>query len=496
MGWLDYFKKKEEQPDVVVRKMRKTRPARRSFASGDMDNLFGNFSGSSMTADGELLASLDMMRARSRKLAMDSDYARKFLALVKANVIGASGIRLMPQVRGNDGALDESDNRVLERGWQSWGKRDNCTVGGDLSWLDVQQLFVETVARDGECLVRLVRNYGDNFGFALQVLEADALDSQMNRELDGGSYITLGIEKDKFGKPVAYHLRARAKTGGCYAYNGGNYERVPASDIIHAFRAERPSQSRGIPWLNTAIRRLRMLAGFEEAELVAARVAASKMGFYVTPTGDEYVGDSEDDDGTLVSTVEAGTFEELPAGTTVETFDPAHPASGVADFVKVVLRGAAAGLGVSYNSLANDLEGVNFSSIRSGVLEEREQWRVLQQWVIEVLHARVYEAWLKEALLRDAFAVHLPPAKFDKFARVSWIPRGWAWVDPLKDQKAAQLGLQLGVTTRAEIAATQGRRLEDVFEQLQREHLLAEQYGLTVEHTVIGDDDEEELDNE
>jgi len=142
------------------------------------------------------------------------------------------------------------------------------------------------------------------------------------------------------------------------------------------------------------------------------------------------------------------------------------------------LRGAASGLNVAYNTLANDLEGVNFSSIRSGVLEEREQWRQLQQWVIEQFCARVYRRWINLAIAHKK--VRLPQNKLEKYHRVTWQPRGWDWVDPLKDAKANADSIAMGVTTRAEVAAAKGRDLRDIFEQLQREQNMAAEYGLTL----------------
>ncbi len=76
-------------------------------------------------------------------------------------------------------------------------------------------------------------------------------------------------------------------------------------------------------------------------------------------------------------------------------------------------------------------------------------------------------------------ALALPPEKYSKFTEVLWQPRGWSWVDPLKDQKANAEGVALGVMTRSDIAASQGKDLEEIFEQLQREKTMAEQYGLS-----------------
>jgi len=489
MGIFDFFRSSNPTPANTSRRPRRranisgAANSARSFLSGDNDDLFANFKGTNLTADGELFTSLVKMRGRSRKLCNDSDYARKYLELCKSNVVGHTGVKLTPKSRRNPNELDREDNRIIVEAWKSWGSRKNCTTSGALTWLDVQNLFIETVARDGECLVRLVGGYDNEFGFALQVFEGDSLDVNLNQELSNGNFISLGIEKNSWGKPVAYYFKSKSRTGNSsYEFATGNYERVPAEEIIHGFRSMRPNQSRGVPWLNTSIRALKMLDGWLEAELTGARIAASKMGFYTESEGaDAYVGDDVDSDGTLVSEVTAGTFEKLPAGVSVSMFDPQYPKTEATDFVKVVLRSAAAGLGVSYNSLANDLESTSYSSMRSGALEERSTWRLLQAWFIETLCDRVYKAWLKEALLRDAFSRPLPAAKYDKFAVVEWTPRGWTWVDPLKDQQAAKIGLELGLTTREEIAASQGKSYEDIFAQLAEENLLAASLGVSVE---------------
>ena len=49
------------------------------------------------------------------------------------------------------------------------------------------------------------------------------------------------------------------------------------------------------------------------------------------------------------------------------------------------------------------------------------------------------------------------------------------------DQQANAEGVALGVMTRQDIAAAQGKDLEEIFEQLQREKSLADQYGLSFE---------------
>jgi capsid protein len=81
--------------------------------------------------------------------------------------------------------------------------------------------------------------------------------------------------------------------------------------------------------------RLKMLEGYEEAELTAARVAAAKMGFYTSPAGETYNGD-DNDNGTPIMDAEPGTFEVLPEGWDLNHRPSAHPC--VSDFVKSTLR--------------------------------------------------------------------------------------------------------------------------------------------------------------
>lgn len=227
--------------------------------------------------------------------------------------------------------------------------------------------------------------------------------------------------------------------------------------------------------MHSAMQRLRMLSAYEEAELVAARVGAAKMGFFVSTDGASYMG-AEDASGNRVMEAEPGTFEQLPTGMDVRMFDPNHPNSSFADFEKSILRGIASGLDISYATLANDLENVNFSSIRHGSLEDRDTWRMLQTFVIEHFCDRVFAAWLKMAITSGR--IKLPMQDFDKYNKPIWRPRGWAWVDPLKDSHANEIAIAQKTRTRSQIAADQGNDIEEIFRQIVFEEELAKKYGL------------------
>lgn len=465
---------------------------KRGYAAATQDRLTADFLGTTLSADRELISGLVRMRARARQLAMDNDYARKFLAMVKNNVVGPTGIRLQARTRRDDGSLDQSDNELLEMAWREWGRPENCTVTRRVSWSALQRQAVETVGRDGECLVLMLPGHGPG-GFALQILEADYLDVNHNAVLGNGRRIVMGVEIDQYGAPVAYHLR-KSHPGDVPQISTSEYNRVPASQVIHLFLPDRPGQTRGVPWMHTAIQRLNMLGKYEQAELVAAREAAAKMGFFYSEDGQSYTADGTDDQGNLIEESEPGQFRQLPVGVRFESYNPTHPTDAFGVFCKEVKRGFSSGLLVAYNSLANDLEGVNFSSIRSGVLEERDQWRVLQQWLIEQLCDPVYRAWLRTVIGTEKLQV--PERRIPKFQNVTWQPRGWQWVDPNKDIEALSKAYRLSVISPSEICSMQGRDYEEVLAQIAADKKLAEQYGVDIDAELTTNDAKDDQDGQ
>ena len=179
----------------------------------------------------------------------------------------------------------------------------------------------------------------------------------------------------------------------------------------------------------------------------------------------------------MVNELEPGQIELLPKGIEFQTYDPQHPTTAFKDFMKVILRGISSGLDVSYNTLSNDLESVNYSSLRSGVLEEREVWKDLQVWLGENFLDDLFSDWLDMALLSKA--VPLPYFKYKKFNQPSWLYRGFAWVDPLKDMQANILACKEGLKTHSQIANEMGMDLEELYAELQKEKDLRQKYGIT-----------------
>ncbi len=454
-----------------------------------------------LSADQECRGNLRLLRARGRELVRNNPIARHFLNMLSANVVGPAGIRYQSLVRKANGDIDTATNKLIETSWLEWCKKGNCTVDGKLSMRAVQSLSLKTEAMDGESFVRKVRGFNNKWGFALQTIDADQVDHLFSRPAgnrSGDTEVRLGIEVDKWGKPVAYWVNP-----GHPSDFGGSLlrESIPADQIIHIFDPYRVNQTRGLTWFHAVMMPLKMLNGYMEAEIVAARVGAAKMGFFI-PNAESF--DQPDDQDPLRIEANAGVFEQLPPGYDFKEFTPDHPANAFEQFIKTNLRWVASGLGASYNALANDLQGVNYSSLRSGLLIERDHWKETQQHVAEEFMQPIFEDWLKMSLLTGA--LKLDSRDPERYNIGKWIPRGWQWVDPYKETQAAVMGIAAALQTRGQVIADRGGDVEDVFEGLAEEDKMAEEFGIdlvaalpsrpsTQNNPAAVDDEEEPTEN-
>jgi lambda family phage portal protein len=449
---------------------------KRSFAAGSINRLTSDWSTTVTSADVEARNDVTKLRSRCRELERDDPYARHYFKLLRNNVLGWQGMRLEMKVKDPSGSLDIEANTMIQDAWEKWGKKKNCTVQRNLSWRTVCWLVITAPARDGGVLLRKVRGFDNEFGFALQLLEIDLLDVYYNVPNCGrdqgspGNEIRMGVELNQWKEPVAYHLWTR-HPGDYNSASGFKRERIPAADIIHLFMPDRVMQTIGTPWITSAMLRLNMLNGYEEAELVAARTAACKGGYITKEKPEQYTGDDVDHEGNQVEEMEPGVVRELDPGQGFVEHDPKHPNTAYPAYIKQVLRGAAAGMSVNYNTLANDLEGVNYSSLRAGTLEDREEWMMVQEWFAEDLCDAVFEAWLPMSILSNQVA--LPMAKLDKFMAQTWQGRRWPWVDPLKDIQATVMAINNRLESRTGAAADQGNDLGELFNQIEAEEALA-----------------------
>lgn len=458
----------------------------RMYAMGRPGRTTGGWGTSTTSEDAELASSLRTARNRSRELVRDAAYAKRAKMIVQNNVIG-SGSGLQAKVEATRGHLRESVNNDIEAIWKDWCAADSCHTGQALHFADLERQLIGQVFEAGEIFVRMhpVRIGDSAVPLALEIIEPERIADEFSPSpVEPGAVVKLGIEVNAFGAPLAYYIRTRHPGEQHLALNQvDQIERVPARDIIHLRTIDRWPQTRAIPWMHAAGRKLNDMDGLTEAEITAARAAACYMGFIEPPPDNDTSFGEEQPDGSVEEELSPGIMHRLNAGEKFNSFSPNRPNAQLDPFMRMMLREVASGTGPSYESLSRDYSQSNYSSSRLALLDDRDLWKVLQLWFGRSFRMRVHKAWLQQAILSRAITsigleeYALNPKKFEaccfKF-------RGWSWIDPTKEVEAYEKAIRNGFTTVSAVIAqtADGRDLEDVLKERKRELEQMEELGL------------------
>lgn len=472
--------KQPELPQAAPRR-------RRAYAGAIINRLTSDWIANGTSADAEIKTSLRKLRDRSRQLVRDNPYARQAKRTTQINVVGG-GIKMQSQVMMLRGTKrDDKTNDLIEGKWERWCRKEFCDVAGKNTFRMFEWLAAGALPESGEVIFRIHRRPfgGSKIPMALEIIESDLLDEDYSGAVSGkGNEWRMGVEIDPYGRPVQYAFLTRHP--GDYWFQGTpdkeNVKHVflPARDVIHLFIPERPNQHRGVPWFAPVIADVHQLAGYEEAAVVRARSTASLMGFITSPEGELEADEIEN--GQRITEFEPGVFKYLDPGQQVTVPDLKSPDGQYEGFVRAKTRRFAAGFGCSYETLSRDFSETNYSSSRLSLLEDRDHWRVVQNYLIENFHTRVYREWLEVAVLSGELSLvdfELRPERYDA---PKWLARGWSWVDPLKEVKAYREAEQAGYLTKAQIIAQSGGGdFDDNLAEIARERKAAKDSGVILD---------------
>lgn len=480
----------------MVQDMRTT--AKRSFDAAETPAHTDSWSTTANHINEDLSRQLSTLWARSLGLARNNEWAARYLIELDDNVLGPNGMALqmrltLPLRGGQPGETtqDTTQNNLLESAFAQWAQ--DADESG-LTWEEVESLVLSTLARKGEILIRKRPKTGP-MNFQIQVLDPALLDVTLNRTY-GSNRIRMGKEINDAGRPVAYWLQM-AKTGDApVSYvSVGRHTRIPANEIIHHYLVEEPGQLRGIPWLTIGARRLWLTSDFEESAAVASSNAAKRQGFFVSPTGEAPPGFGDTivssvleaakaagkvltpDEITAItsaaekySTTVPGQYDTLPHGYDFRQYDSVWPNINADTYIKQQLRGFAAARGMSYISLGNDLEAVNYSSAQVGIIGEREHHKKTQTRLLNWLHREVFAAALPYLVLSTPGLSSSRLAEY--LAASTWQPRRWVPIDPIKAAKANEINLRLKLTSRRRLILERGEDPDEVLGEAMAEELI------------------------
>lgn len=418
---------------------------------------------SSGSASAELQGGLSTIRNRTRDLVRNNEYAKRAVNVFASNVVGY-GISVTP------------DNKREAANWAAWTGSLLCDADGIDNFGGLSRLATSERFAAGEVLIRRRwRRVDDGFTvpLQLQVLEADHLDhSKTGPEGSNGNVCILGKEYDQLGKLVAYWLFPQ-HPGEMVTWNKATYQsrRVPASEVIHYFRRDRPSAVRGVSELAVSLLRYRDNAEWQEAELIRKKMEACVVAIISSDKPDSALGLAGSDKG--IETMRPGMIARSPMTDKI-SFNNPIPSGGGGEFTRFQLHALAVGSGITYAQLTGDMSQANFASNRMGLIEfrqmiEQEQWLTFVPQVLLPIRK-----WFQEASV--AAGLPVGNAAKDKIS----MPRK-AQVDPLKDTLTYKEAIRGGGTTVSEWLREQGTTLEDYIAERTKERDAFAKAGLVLD---------------
>jgi lambda family phage portal protein len=328
---------------------------------------------------------------------------------------------------------------------------------------------------DGEVFIWKTTNKNLRHPIKLDVrlIEGDQVSTPMMQMLFESNAVD-GVRYDNYGNPIEYHVLKQHPGSQLYSFlvNPLEYDRVPADQIIHLFREDRPGQRRGMSEVASALPLFGMLRRYTLAVMHAAETAADFAGVMYT---DGPAVDPDEVEPMDAIELEMKAMLTLPRGWKLGQMKAEQPATTYDMFKRAIIQEIARCVNMPYNIAAGDSSSYNYAS---GRLDHQTYFRAvgIERSVIEnELLNDIFEEWLDEALLIDGYL---------KIPALENLSHTWQWdgfehVDPLKEAEAGIRLVNAGLLTHADYHSSQGRDWEEVFEQRARENQRAESLGLS-----------------
>ena len=409
-----------------------------------------------------------------RRIVRQSTLAQSYLRQTRINVVGAEGPRPTFSTVQN-----ANDRKKLENLWQQWSLA--VSDDGANSWGTFLRSMVTSWARDGRVLAMMRQHSDYPFGFALRPLARDwlvswhsAISTPVNiaiEEQDGSGYdLVAGKILRKSGRIKGYMFWGDATTnrqhldtyGGYLPYTtlvkSGKAKFVPRESVVDMLIPHEADDVIGFPALMLPIISMLLhIASLDESMAETMNAAADKMGFITRELGSQSYGvneDYQDENYETPDRFEKNVIEELPPGYNFAAFNPSAPNQDITDYRRMMLKNIAASTGTDYAGLSGDLREVNFSSIRQGVQNARDSYKVIQRDLENTICRPILTALLNTARLSGNLKIS--ERSFTAALQSHWQHRKWSYVDPLKEVKAAETLLAMGATSLQEVCAAHG----------------------------------------
>lgn len=420
------------------------------------------------------------LRKRARDLYAGGGLARSGPATLSTSVVGW-GIQPKPKIDGealqmSDEACDEWERKTL-REFKLWAESRMCDAQRQQTFYEMQQLAFLSMLISGDVFVLfgMKENSRTPYQTTLRLIEADrvstpdgSLGESESSELDSGGRIIDGVEIDREGVVVRYHIASRhpllENTSEEITWQAIDAigKETGEPNILHIMTQERPEQRRGVPFVAAQIELLKQLDRYVKSELAASVVSSMLAVFITCDEDDGQLGiedavnsDEKVTDDDMKLELAPGAVYSLPPGKKVTEVNPIRATSGLDSFVTTMETLVGAGLEIPKEVLIKKYDS-NYTAARSALLDFWKTVRVYRTRFNAQFNQPVYEMWLSEAVAQGR--VEAPGYFDDPAIRQAW--NGCMWtgvsmghVDPLKEVKAAAERINNNISTQEQEAS-------------------------------------------
>ena len=429
---------------------------------------------------------LDLLRRRSHDLVRNTPMGLAAVSTLTANVIGP-GLRAQPQIDAE--FLGMSEEQASK--WERQARREfelftqhTLDITNSLSFSQLQELVFRSVLVSGDCFVLFPRRkrIGVNpYKSRIQLIEGERVVN--DQQASETAQYNNGIRRDEVGSPIAYTIASGELDG----LVGGNvtYTEVSAfgqasgrRNVAHVFFPTRPNQPRGVPLLTPVMESLKQLSRYMESELMAAVVAS----FYTIFVKSELestasvgmdLGKAAPPGATGSDlSLGSGSVVVMEPGESIDTANPNRPNTSFEPFFIAIIKQIGAALDIPLELLFKHFQS-SYSASRGAMLMAWKHFQIRRTIMASMFCQPVYETFLEEAIMLGrikAPGFDNDPLARAAYSKVEWIGPPMGTVDPMKDAKAQELYLQMGVKTRARVTQeTTGEYWEDTYRQIEHE---------------------------
>jgi len=347
--------------------------------------------------------------------------------------------------------------------WKPWAETTACDADGRYDFAGLQKQVTRTTAEAGECLVR--RRWrrpedGLPIPLQLQLIEPDLLDTTKEGVTGTGGQIIQGVEFSPIGARVNYWLfDDHPGASGTRVTRSRNSRPIPASEILHVFKPERPGQVRGMSWLAPVILRLKDFDDYEDAALLKQKIAACLAVLTTDPDGTApALGTADSSTTPAIDAIEPGMIANLPTGRTVTVVQPPSVSEHEA-YARTVLRAIASGIGITYEDLCGDYQGMPFSAAR---MSRIRSWARIEDWRWRLIVPQFCDPswrWANQA----AAVMRLPTVT----GPIEWTAPAMPAIDPEAEASAYQKMLRIGATSWPDMMRERGLNPDKVLGEIE-----------------------------